>query len=253
MSFTHSGIVDQNTRSLLEQQILADVNQWLSSWYTQSSELSCSDTKFHYSEELFQPPALWQDIVTADFYAVTSSQPACCSIYLDDWQAFAQELTDINKGNEFNEHDRLLFKNVAETSLSSLAQSINQLVEGTTEIEEPVVIAKVKINSCNLYFCLGAEYLYALQQKLAHSSVLPASELAVLFSDKTVQVEVNMQTKPLTFSELCQLKQGDVLSLEQSIKQPIAMKVAGNTIGNGYLVNKNNNKAMYLSGIKDES
>lgn len=252
MSFIHSGVVEAEPRRLIEQQLSADLAIWLADWVGDDAQANLAELRFHYSETLFQPPQIWSNIESKDFHQVESKKNQWCTVVVSDLNAYSNALLSLSVQPELNDKDLTLVQTLATESLSALTEMLNQFADNTASAATPVVVAELRINDSPFYFCLGTEYVQHFQQQVAQQKSIETQTTEQLLKSQEVDVDVSLTTQPLSFDALCQLQQGDVIPLQQMLADPIAIKIKGTKASSGYLVNKDNNKAIYLTGKNNE-
>lgn len=252
MSFIHSGVLESESRRLIEQQLSTDLTLWLSDWLGANAKANLADLKFHYSEALFHPPKIWAAVESQELEPITTKADLVCAVFAADVKAYTDALLNLDKSSELNQQDQALVQKLATQSLSALSEGLNSFADGSDTTTPPVVVAELTINDSPFYFYLSTEYVQFFQQKVAQAHPLKTQTLEQVLSPEQVQVNVNIATQTLSFNDLCQLKKGDVIPLQQQLADPIAITIKGANTSSGYLVNKDNNKAIYLTGKHNE-
>lgn len=241
MTVTHSGVVPKSVKDGLESVFKSNVGQWVDDWFGAKSE--SFDLLFHYSEVLFKPPVILNHIEGLGY---GESEQLTRDVFVAELGEFGNQILKMAERDETEfTHREMAFSSLVANKC--LADLIKQLGFGEGSFtQKPVLVVEIIVAGCHIYFNLDAELLANFASQPQFSTTDATVSCAELVKNEALDVAVSFKATGMTFKQLCQLREGDFVPLQQSIESPVKVAISGSESGLGFLVNKDGKKSVYL-------
>ncbi|WP_448214089.1 FliM/FliN family flagellar motor C-terminal domain-containing protein [Colwellia sp. MEBiC06753] len=245
MPVLQHGVLSNRQKILVEQLFNSLVSDFNEHWFTTPEKKLILNVNYYFADVLFGQPAH-----TDNLYDTNSNV-----VYLEGTNVISIKLANANElglsilGEESQLDDiepefleRLSVNVIKEGVFASSEQIAFEL-----ENKQPVVVIQWLMGTTSL--TIGVDASFVLSQ---FAEVLNTPKKVVnvrhLSANHALSLLLSVPAKKMTFAQLCSLKLGDIVPLEQEISKPIDVTVDKKPLFKGYLVNQNSAKAVLING-----
>jgi len=255
----YSGVICKTTLAQLTNKITQQLHSWSEQWLPDA--LIRVEVSFQ-NKTLFSNKSL----INSDD-AFWANSLACCQFHNGSSEELVKLALKLAPSVQLNEVDQQLVNFVAHGMSMTLDTSIMELltVDNHKSSPEPLQEKReeqkqykniclsfdVFINHLTLSLSFTDEFLFLYQNlnTAKEKSTLKTIKMSKILAKETMTFDVALPLPKISFEQLLQLKKGQVIKLEQSLDQPLAIKHGSNTAPfKGFLIKKGVQKAVYLSG-----
>lgn len=255
----YSGIISQFKLEQLTQQIIKNIRSWSDEWF--SDAVVCVDINFE-NKTLFSTKKL---VNKEDCF--WHNPLACCQFNdcsNDQLVKFALGLAPTSQLNNIDQQLVDFIANGMSLTLNTcvmeiltsknnelLQEKLNETSQEKNKDKNICLSFNVVINNFKLTLSFTDEFLFSYQNlnTARVKNKLKVIKMSEILAHKTMTFNVALPLPRISFAQLLQLKKGQVIKLEQSLAQPLAIKHGNNAVPfKGFLIKKGVQKAIYLSG-----
>lgn len=237
MSFKTANLLDEKGTLAFNHLLKQDINDWYSKWFF------CGKPKITIETN----QRLFDELACDDGYEIVNHHQL---ILLSKAKSYKRDLfcyaCDFEK-NKVNKTDSVIINNYIEKIFQDLYSTLN--VDKETEKIEPQIFSKIRLTIDTSEFVLHVTSSFIdkfFMDKRRTINLKPFNLISVI--DSKVDIDINLLTNEINIQSIMGLKKGDVIKLNQQIKEPIKIKVnqIQSSIGS-FVVSKNNQKAIIVA------
>ncbi len=237
----YPGVLAISKREVIDETVFTILFSWGNKWFNQAPTITTT-----YNEKLFGKINPTESDIFRRFHGglVTVNEN------LD--VTFFKSLTSVD-ATSFTGIDKTIISECTEVVLNELFESFAEQLsrKKSFDVKRKQWVASINVTIKEIEFCIFLEAEFFLSEQLENSSVTKIKPVDVLFSGESIELEAKFKNVSITGEQLSNLKVGQIINLKHPLSQPIPFD-CNNSITEleGFLVNKNNKKSIYLTGNK---